>query len=110
MGAYEALQKASNLRISGRPGAARAACEAVLRGLPSASGRPAVSSHETQLMAQALSELGSCCAAEGDVHAARNHSEAACRLYSQLLPEDHPVLQGLVGRLYCLAMSAAQAA
>eukprot|EP00928_Gymnodinium_smaydae_P098196 TRINITY_DN907_c1_g1_i1.p1 TRINITY_DN907_c1_g1~~TRINITY_DN907_c1_g1_i1.p1 ORF type:complete len:166 (+),score=40.17 TRINITY_DN907_c1_g1_i1:50-547(+) len=78
--------------------------EALRRSQVRAAAPGAVCEEEmVRVQAEILSELGATCAASGDVVAARAHSEGACRLLSRLLPEDHPVLQRLVGRLYALA-------
>mmetsp|Transcript_63198 Transcript_63198/g.184701 ORF Transcript_63198/g.184701 Transcript_63198/m.184701 type:complete len:149 (-) Transcript_63198:85-531(-) len=95
----EALQQAAYLRhIAGDARGARRLYEEALQRCPAS---------DLRVIAEVLCELGGACAAEGDLPAARQHSEAACRLFARLLPEDHPTLRSLVGRLYSLAAAVA---
>mmetsp|Transcript_34479 Transcript_34479/g.107715 ORF Transcript_34479/g.107715 Transcript_34479/m.107715 type:complete len:166 (+) Transcript_34479:118-615(+) len=96
----EALQQAAYLRhIAGDARGARRLYEEALRRCPAS---------DLRVIAEVLCELGGACAADGDLLAAQQHSEAACRLFARLLPEDHPTLQSLVGRLYSLASAVAR--
>lgn len=99
-----ALHRAAYLQhIAGDAAGARSLYEDALQRLPPIDVEP-------RMAAEVLSGLGSACAALGDYAAAREHSEIACRLFARLLPEDHPTLQSLIGRLYGLAAAAAAAA
>mmetsp|Transcript_57911 Transcript_57911/g.123117 ORF Transcript_57911/g.123117 Transcript_57911/m.123117 type:complete len:187 (+) Transcript_57911:90-650(+) len=90
------------LHVANRPTEARVLFEETLARLVG---------NDLQAQAEALADLGGACAATGDLKAALKNSEAACRLYSQQLPQDNPTMQSLVGRLYSLNWAiAAQAA
>mmetsp|Transcript_4662 Transcript_4662/g.10265 ORF Transcript_4662/g.10265 Transcript_4662/m.10265 type:complete len:160 (+) Transcript_4662:158-637(+) len=91
----EALQRAAYLRhIVGDASGARALYEEALIACPR---------DEPRLTAEVQSELGAVCLAVGDIGAARAHTELACRMFASLLPEGHPTLQSLIGRIYMLA-------
>eukprot|EP00929_Paragymnodinium_shiwhaense_P072137 TRINITY_DN36616_c0_g2_i2.p1 TRINITY_DN36616_c0_g2~~TRINITY_DN36616_c0_g2_i2.p1 ORF type:complete len:141 (+),score=18.50 TRINITY_DN36616_c0_g2_i2:172-594(+) len=94
-----ALQQGAYFRhISGDADGARSLYEEALRRCPE---------DESRVLAEVRSELGSACAAMGDRPSAILHSEIACRLFRQVLAEDHPTLQRLIGRIYCLNLAAA---
>lgn len=94
-----ALQEAAYLRhIAGDTWGARALYEQALQRCPAG---------QLQVAAEVLAELGGACLVLGDLAAAREHSEAACRIFAALLPEDHPTMQRLVGRLYSIAAQSA---